>query len=157
MRTKVGLLLVVLLVPAGVLFATKTSHWVHTTEADFKDGTFSNVVPTNLGDLKLSRQVKTLLGQDPRVSAVFSLAQASDGTIYAGTGPEGVLLSVKDDKVSTTSVIGPHTNLFSLLTDSKGRLLIGTGGEKGEIYRIDKPGDKPRSIFSADEVQYIWA
>ena len=30
-------------------------------ETDFKAGTFDNVVATNLGDLKLSRAVKTLL------------------------------------------------------------------------------------------------
>ena len=60
--------------------AVKTSHWTHTTEADFKQGTFKNVVTTNLGDLKLSREVKTLLGQDARVSAVYAMAQASDGT-----------------------------------------------------------------------------
>jgi hypothetical protein len=38
-----------------------TSHWVHTNEADFKKGTFRNVVATNLGDLKLSRAVKTIV------------------------------------------------------------------------------------------------
>ncbi|HMB95186.1 MAG TPA: hypothetical protein VKK61_04030 [Tepidisphaeraceae bacterium] len=138
-------------------WAVKTSHWVHTTEADFGQGTFKNVVATNLGDLKLSREVKTLLAEDARVSAVFALAQASDGTIYAGTGPQGILLSIKDDKVTTAAELGAHINIFSLLIDSKGRLLIGTGGEKGEIYRIDKPGQKPKSIFSADGVQYIWA
>ena len=38
-----------------------TSHWTQTTEADFKAGTFDNVVATNLGDLKLSRATQTLL------------------------------------------------------------------------------------------------
>jgi hypothetical protein len=156
MRKRIIFLLLICAIPAPA-WAVKTSHWVHTTEADFKQGTFKNVVATNLGDLKLSREVKTLLGEDARVSAVFSLAQTSDGTIYAGTGPEGILLAVKDDKITTAAELGAHTNVFSLLVDSKGRLLIGTGGEKGEIYRIDKPGEKPKSIFSADGVQYIWA
>ena len=34
---------------------------------------------------------------------------------------------------------------------------MGTGGEKGQVLRIDKPGDKPKEIFSAEDVQYIWA
>ena len=42
-------------------YAVSTSLWSHTTEADFKAGTFDNVVATNLGDLKLSRAVKTVL------------------------------------------------------------------------------------------------
>src|SRR5450432_1730406 len=125
-------------------WAVKTSHWVHTTEADFGQGTFKNVVATNLGDLKLSREVKTLLNDDARVSAVFALAQTSDGTIYAGTGPDGILLSIKDDKVTTAAELGAHVNVVSLLVDSKGQLLVGTAGEKGEILRIEHPGDKPK-------------
>lgn len=159
MTKKFCILLAVLLglVPAALIHAAKTSHWTHTTEADFKDGNFTNVVATNLGDIKLSRQVKDLLGQDSRVAAVFSLAQGSDGTVYAGTGPEGVLLAIKDDKVSTAATLEGHVNIFSVLIDSKGRLLLGTGGEKGEIYRIEKAGEKPKSIFTAEDVQYIWA
>src|SRR4029077_20810876 len=85
---------------ATTAFAVTTSHWSQTNEADFKAGTFHNVVATNLGDLKLSRAVKTLLGQHARVSAVHALVEAPDGTIYAGPGPEGLLLAVKDEKVT---------------------------------------------------------
>ena len=49
---------------------TVTGNESHTNEADFKNGTFQNVVATNLGDLKLSRAVKTVLEQDAKVSAV---------------------------------------------------------------------------------------
>jgi hypothetical protein len=148
------LLVMLLNLPA---LAVKTSHWVHTTEADFKKGTFHGVVASNLGDLKLSRDVKSLLGQDPHISIVFALAQMPDGTIYAGTGPEGILLSVKDDKVTKAAEVGEHSNIFSLMVDSKGRLLIGTGGEKGEILRMDRAGEKPKALFSSEDVQYIWS
>jgi hypothetical protein len=136
--------------------AVTVSHWTHTNEADFKPGTFHNVVATNLGDLKLSRAVKTLLDQDPKISAVYSLVEAGDGTIYAGTGPQGVLLQVKEDKVSTAAQLSDGTSIFSLLIDEQGGVLLGTGGEKGRIYRIDKPGGKPHVIFEADGVQYVW-
>jgi outer membrane protein assembly factor BamB len=150
-------LFVICVLPASSALAVKTARWTHTTEADFNQGTLEHVVATNLGDLKLSRQVKTFLGQDPRVSAVYCMTQAPDGTIYAGTGPEGVLLAVKDDKVTTAAQLPQQTNLVSVLTDSQGRLLVGTAGEKGEILRIDKSGAKPVSIFSHEDVQYIWA
>src|SRR5439155_2831354 len=106
------LLLRNLLTPLSLLFlvgtahGVGTSHWTHTTEADFKAGTFHNVVATNLGDLKLSRAVKTILGQNEHVSAVHALVEAPDGTIYAGTGPEGVLLAVKNDKAETIADLG---------------------------------------------------
>ncbi len=134
-----------------------TSHWTHTSEADFKNGTFDNVVATNLGDLKLSRGVKKLLEQDSRVSAVYALVQAKDGTVYAGTGPQGVLLRVKDDAVSDAAKLDEGTSIFSLAMDGDGGVLIGTGGETGKVLRLTKDGEKPEELFSAEGVQYVWA
>jgi hypothetical protein len=142
---------------ATTVLAVETSHWTHTSEADFKAGTFHNVVATNLGDLKLSRATKTLFAQDAHVSSVNVMAEAPDGTIYAGTSPEGVLLAIKDGKATHVAELGDNTLLLSLLIDSSGRLLIGTGGEKGQVFRIDKPGDKPTEVFSEEGVQYVWA
>src|SRR5438270_9259226 len=85
---------------ARPVLAVQTSHWNHTTEADFKKGSMHNVVATNLGDVKLSRAVKTIMEEDARVSSVYAMVEAPDGAIYAGTGPHGVLLRVKDDKAS---------------------------------------------------------
>jgi hypothetical protein len=96
-----------------------TSHWTHTSEADFKKGKFHNVVATNLGDVKLSRAIKTLLEQDPRVSAVYALAEGADGTIYAGSGPQGIILQLKTDKVSTLATLEDE-NIFSLLVEKDG-------------------------------------
>ena len=137
--------------------AVSTSHWTQASEADFKAGTLHNVVVTNLGDVKLSHAVKVIQQEDPDVTTVNCLAAAADGTIYAGTGPKGALLAVKDDKVSTVAHIDGTINILCLLVDDSGRLFIGTGGEKGQIFRIDKPGDAPKQIFTADGVQYVWA
>src|SRR3954447_11585120 len=95
----------VLTLAATVALAVGTSNWSQTNEAEWKDGTFDNVVATNLGDLKLSRAVKTLLEQDPKVSSVNALAQAADGTIFAGTGPRGVLLQVKGNAVTPVAKV----------------------------------------------------
>ncbi len=145
--------------------AVGTSNWFHTSDADWKPGTFENVVATNLGDLKLSRAVKTLLEQDPKVSSVNALAEGKDGSIYAGTGPHGVLLRVKGEEVTTLATLEDATNIFSLMVDSEGRLLIGTGGQSGRVLRIDDPvkaaaGEakdvKLTEVFKAEGVQYVW-
>jgi hypothetical protein len=137
--------------------AVTTSHWVHENEADFKAGTLHDVVVTNQGDVKLSRAVKTIREQDANVTTVNAIVQGPDGVIYAGTGPRGILLAVKEDKVSTAAKIDDAVNVLSLMVDSKGGIVLGTGGEKGRVLRIAKPGDKPAEIFSDPEVQYIWA
>src|SRR6185312_11202214 len=137
--------------------AVSTSTWKQSNQEDYKKGVLENVVATNLGDLKLSRAVSTLLEQDPRVSSVNALAEGPDGTIYAATGPQGVLLAIKDQNVSTVATIDGSTNLTALIADHSGKLLIGTAGDKGRVLAIDKPGDNPRTIFQADGVQYVWA
>lgn len=151
------LMCLVLAFVAAPALAVSTSYWTQTSEADFKAGTLDSVVATNLGELKLSRAVKTLLDEDPRISTVNKLIETPDGTIYAGTGPNAVLLQVKDQKVTTAAQIPDATDVLSLAIDKSGALLVGTGGEHGKIFRIEKPGDKPREIFSADGVQYIWS
>jgi sugar lactone lactonase YvrE len=154
------LLIVALAVPAA---AVTTSHWTQANEADFKAGKTHNVVATSLGHLRLSRSVKTLLAEEAKVGAVYALAEAPDGTVYAGTGPQGVLLRVKGDAVETLAELGDGVNISSLLVEPTGSLLIGTGGAGGVVYRLDHPdasGDKagkPEPIFQADGVQYVWA
>src|SRR5258706_2777988 len=152
--------LILFMAAAPAALAVNTSHWVHTREADFKKGTSRNVVATNLGDLKLSRAIKMILEQDAKVSAVYCLAEGPDGAIYAGTGPHGVVLRIKDDKVKPIYEPEGMSNIFALLVDKQGRLLLGTGGEKGQIFRIDDPAAKEikaEEIFSEKDVQYVWA
>jgi len=127
----------VILTLSAPVWAVNTSHWVHTSEADFKKGTFKNVVATNLGDVKLSRAIKTILEQDPKVSAVYCLAEGADGAVYAGTGPHGVLLRVKGDQVTTVYEAEGVVNILSLLVDNQGRVLIGTGGETGDEFQAE--------------------
>src|SRR5215212_4877618 len=158
MRSRFYCFATLIALASSTALAVGTSHFSHTSEADFKNGTFQNVVATNLVDLKLSRAVKTLLEQDPKVSSVYALAEAKDGTIYAGTGPQGVVLQIKGDKVSEALKLDDGVNVFSLLIDSKdGGLLIGTGGESGKVLKLGKKGEKPKEIFSGEGVQYVWA
>lgn len=137
--------------------AVTTQQWIQDSQADFNAGKLEDVVATNLGDLKLSRAVHTILEQDPQVSAVYAVIEAPDGTIYAATGPNGVLLKVVDGKVQTVVTIEDAVNLTSLALDAKGRLLIGTSGEEGRVYRLDDPAKKPVLLFSYRNVQYVWA
>jgi hypothetical protein len=152
-----ALVSVALLAVPALTFGGGTSHWRHSSEGEFRKGKMNNVVATNLGDLKLSRAVKGLLDQDPRVTAVYALAEGADGTVYAGTGPHGIVLQLRGEKLSTVATLEDE-NVFSVVVDKGGQLLVGTGGEKGRILRIDpsKPGEKATEVFSFDGVQYVW-
>ncbi len=157
MKYLLPMLLMAVAVPAA---AVTTSHWTQSNEADFKAGKCHDVVTTSLGHLRLSRAVRTLLAEQPKVAAVYALAEAADGTVYAGTGPQGVLLRVKGDKVETVAELGDGVNIDSLLVDPDGGLLVGTGGAKGIVYRIARPDAakvEAVPVFEAEGVQYVWA
>src|ERR1700683_93430 len=130
-RTRTLLALLLGFALASPVLGVSTSHWTDQNEADFKTGTLHNVVVTNLGDVKLSRAVQMIQDQNPDVTTVNALAEGPDGTIYAGTGPKGLLLAVKNDKVTTAATLENTVNILSLICDEKGGLLIGTGGDKG--------------------------
>src|SRR5688500_13052879 len=115
MRCKLSVFLVAAITTP--LLGAGASHWTHTNEADFKRRKFENVVATSLGCLKLSRAVKTLPRQDPRVTSVYCLVEAPDGTVYAGTGPQGIILQVQGEKVSTLATLEDE-NVFSMLIDA---------------------------------------
>jgi sugar lactone lactonase YvrE len=152
-------LIAVYLLVASPALAVQTSHWTASGETDFKKGTMHNVVATNLGDLKLSRDVKTLIEENPLVSAVYAMVEAGDGTIYAATGPHGVLLRIKDGKAQTVATFEDKSSLFALLLDPDGSLIVGVSGDKGKVYRIEHPAADnatPAEIFSDDDAQYIW-
>ena len=62
------------------------------------------------------------------------------------------MLKIKDDKVTTACKLDDGTSVFSLALDGDA-LLIGTGGEKGRVLKLDKGSDKPREIFAGEGVQ----
>ena len=158
MRKRIVALLIALTAAALPAAAVTTSHFTQSSEADFKAGRAHHVVATSLGHLRLSRDVRTLVENNPKVSAVYAMAEMADGTVYAGTGPQGLLLRVtRDGKSETAADLGDGVTISSLLALPDGGLLVGTGGAKGIVYRIDKAGDKPRPLFEADGVQYVWA
>lgn len=146
--------LTAVLAGAAFAFAGGTCHWTHTSEADFSSGTFNNVVADSLGELRLARAVNMLLEQAPRIAAVYCLAEAPDGTVYAGTGPNGIVLAIRGEKVQTFATVEDR-NVFSIMVDREGRILMGTGGTRGRVLRM-AGGGKPVEVFSAEGVQYIW-
>ena len=156
MQNRLHLFVLALALPIASALAVGTSHFRQTSEADFKNGTMQNVVATNLGDLKLSRAVKTLLEQDPKVSSVYALVEAPDGTIYAGTGPQGVVLKIKDDKVSTACTLEDGTSVFSLAMDGDSAAHR-HGRREGAGAEARQGAKKPEEIFAGEGVQYVWS
>ena len=138
-------------------FAASTSQWVQKSETDFAAGELDTVVASNLGQLKLSRALTERLKQDPRVSIVYAVQQATDGSVYLGTGPNGLVLRIKDDKASDVFTAGDGVLVTAMQLTPDGKLLAGLSGDKARLIRIDPATGKSEDLFKSDDVQYIWA
>jgi hypothetical protein len=147
--------LVVLWVAVSPARAIKTSYWTQSTTEDFRRGSTENVAVTNHGELRLSRQLKTLLPQDKPVTAVQALAEAPDGSIVFSTYPDNKVKRYKAGQIETLAKLDDQM-VTALTVLDNGDVLVGVTGEKGRVLRL-KPGVKPEPVFENDDVHYIWA
>lgn len=169
-RRSASLLAAVLLVASSSVLAVKPAKWVHQSEADFLTGVQRSVVVTSQGELRLSRAVRSLY-EVPKPTAdgdvatppaaVLSLAQAKDGTVYAGTGVSGQILAIKDGKSSVFATLpGDDVLVTALLADAAGNLYAAASGERGQVYKF-KPGSaEPTALLDgeiAENTAYVWA
>ncbi len=156
-RRSVALAGLALAVSAAPAVAVKTATWTHEQPSDFTAGKLDNLVTTSQGELMLGRRIDRLLEAGDRFDAVNALAQASDGRLYAATGPEGAIYRIDGDKAEPFARLPEGVAAMSLLFAADGRLLVGTaGGEQAKIFAID--GSGRATLFHAPAAAtYVWA
>ena len=133
--------------------AVQPAGWSHSTEAHFAKGKFEDTVSTSLGEITLARRIKVLLRSDAAPPVVSAVA-AAGSTLYAGAGNEPVIYKVQAGKVAKFAKL-PSTMIGCLLWTGR-ELLVGTGGEKAGIYRVDEKG-RVRPVWTDEKVKYVWA
>jgi len=126
--------------------------WLHGTEADFAKGEFDSTVVSSLGEVRLGRKIEILMPSDEGPSVVSAIAVAGR-TVYAGSGVDGAIYRIAGGKAAQFAK-DPGTMVCSLLWTREG-LLVGTGGDKAGVYRVD-PRGKVRPLWVDPEVKYVW-
>ncbi len=93
---------------------------------------------------------EVLTAEEPEVFAVWA---AADGTVFAGTSPQGKVYRVHGDleNGAEAEVVfeAEDSYIWDLEQDAKGRLLVATG-LKGRLYRIDAKGNSEMLFESRD-------
>ncbi|MFQ6047813.1 MAG: hypothetical protein ACE5K7_00430, partial [Phycisphaerae bacterium] len=141
---------------AGPATAVKTAIWSEHEPDDLSKGRFEQTVWTNLGQIRLGPQVQQVFSGRDDVGYVHSLAEGQDGTVYVGTGPEGVLLKVVGEAVSELFRAPGGGNVWSLLI-SGGKVLAGVDGTAATIYAVDPASGKGEVFFRPAGARYVWA
>ena len=142
--------LICLLFPAAA-YCAGTATWEMNNYRDFIRGRFTGVSLSRDGRLALAPKLDTLLASDQPV--IWSVAQAADGTIYAGTGHRGRLYQI--DKSGRASILwrADEPEIFAMAISPSGVLYAATSPQ-GKIYRIES--GKATEFFSP-KATYIWA
>ncbi len=151
-----SLTLAVLLGAASTAMAVKTQFWTHTTAEDFSTGTRTNLVVTNHGELKLSRELKSLLPANISFTVIAAMIETAPDVIVFATFPENQVYRLDNGKLETLATFENQT-ITAMAADAAGQIFVAVAGEKAELFKIAKPGDKPVSIFSQADVSYIWS
>jgi hypothetical protein len=87
-------------------------------------------------------------------SQVLSLALAPDGTVYAGTGPTGLVVALAPGSAKARLVAEDLDGyVWSLALDQGGKTLYAGTGPKGRIYQVTPDGKA--SVFYTTKQEHI--
>ncbi|HEY0072582.1 MAG TPA: hypothetical protein VGB77_00655, partial [Abditibacteriaceae bacterium] len=81
---------------------------------------------------------RTLLysGDKSNKVAVTALTTDKNGNVYMALAPGGQLMKIAPDGMSHSIFHSGQKYIWALEWDEQGRLLVGTGGEQGKIFRL---------------------
>ncbi len=132
--------------------AAGTKSWEMARYGDFLSGKFENIELDREGVLRVAPSLDEVYASDQAV--VWSLARATDGTVFFGTGHQGGVYRVGQDGAGALLWQAPEIEVFALAVGPDGRLYAGTS-PNGKVYRISAEGEG--SEFFDPEDPYIWS
>ena len=130
--------------------AATTTTWEMSNYQDFIKGRFQGVALDRDGRLTLAPKLDDVFNSGQPV--IWSVAQARDGSIYAGTGHRGRVYRLAPS--GTTSLVwsADQPEVFAVAVDPKGTIYAATSPD-GKIYRIE--AGRGVEIYSPP-AKYIW-
>jgi hypothetical protein len=131
--------------------ASGPSFWTVATSADFLRGTSDGTYVSLSGTVTAGPPLTNRLTTTP--SQIWSLAQAADGSLYAGTGGDGRVLRLRAGQPEETIFDTEENNVFALAT--AGTRVYAATSPDGKVYVID--GAAPARVFFDPPEKYIWA
>lgn len=136
---------------AGAIFAATSSTWETSTPADLLKGRLQGLSMTGDGTLRLGPSVKATVAVNQ--PALWSMAPAPGGGVYASTGHRGEVYRVDASGKAERVWSAEQPEVFALCVDAQHHLYAGTS-PNGGIYRIENGKGVAVARLGA---KYIWA
>jgi hypothetical protein len=136
---------------AAYALASGTQAWEMSSYGDFVRGRFDGISLSREGRLSLAPKMETVFTSDQPV--IWSVAEAPDGTLYAGTGHRGRVYRI--DRTGKGSLLwtAEQPEVFAVAVDRSGAVYAGTSPD-GKVYRIE---DGKATEYFAPGTRYIWS
>ncbi len=134
------------------LAAASATFWTISTQADFLKG--------DAEDLSIDSDGRLFLGPSPSLVAetsapfLWTVLRGVDGTLWAGSGNEGLVLRVGRDGKLSTFFDAPELEVHALAAAPQGGLYVGTSPD-GRIYHVGADGTS--RVFFEPGDKYIWS
>ena len=141
---------VVTVAGAAVFAASGPSFWTIATSAEFLRGTSDGVFVSAEGVLRPGPALMNRLQSTP--AQVWSVAEAPDGTLWAGTGGDGKVLRLRAGQQEEIAFDADEANIFAVAV--AGTRTYAASSPDGRVYVIDGAAAKP---FFDPQEKYIWA
>lgn len=132
--------------------AASATFWTVSTQADFLKG--------DAEDVSIDSDGRLFLGPSPSLLAettapfLWTALLGADGTLWAGSGNEGLVLKVDRNGRLSTFFDAPELEVHALAPAPGGGLYVGTSPE-GRIYQVSADG-KAKEFFNPGD-KYIWS
>src|SRR6202167_2029893 len=133
------------------LFAATTATWEMNTYRDFLKGRFQGISLDRDGRLTLAPKLETMFSSGQ--PAIWSIARAADGSIYAGTGHRGRVYQITASGANNLIWTSDQPEVFAVALDPDGVVYAATSPD-GKVYRIEKG---KATVFFAPQAKYIWS
>jgi sugar lactone lactonase YvrE len=134
------------------LSASAPTFWTVSTQTDFLKGDVENLSIDADGRVVLGPETRRLA--ESAAPFIWTVAAASDGALWAGTGNEGQVLRIGKDGSAKTIFDANEIEVHALAAAPDGGMYVGTSPD-GRIYRVT-PDGKSTTFFDPED-KYIWA
>jgi len=136
---------------APYAIASGTQAWEMSSYSDFIRGRFEGISLSREGRLSLAPKMETVFTSDQPV--IWSVAEAPDGTLYAGTGHRGRVYRIDHTGKGSLLWTAEQPEVFAVAVDRGGAVYAGTSPD-GKVYRIE---DGKATEYFAPKSRYIWS
>ena len=132
--------------------AASPTFWRISTQAEFLEGDVSSLTIDADGHLALGSVTDEVL--DTTAPVLWSMAAASDGALWVGSGNDGRVYRVTPDGRGETVFEADETDIYAVSSGQDG-IIFAASSPEGRVYRVD-PNGGVTTVFEPDAT-YIWA